>query len=72
MMMSLLFLNLIFLILHYHLSSSPSSECALDHNAEPDQLDGIHEDVEEDVEPGEGAAPGRVGCLKNERKMIRH
>ena len=71
MMMSLLFLILIFLILHYHLSSSPS-ECALDHNAEPDQLDGIHEDVEEDVEPGEGTAPGRVGCLKNERKMMRH
>jgi hypothetical protein len=24
------------------------------------------------VEPGEGTAPGRVGCLKNERKMMRH
>jgi hypothetical protein len=24
------------------------------------------------MEPGEGTAPVRVGCLKNERKMIRH
>ena len=62
MMSLLLFILISLVLLQYHLSSSPS-ESTLDHNPEPDQLDGVHEDVEEDVEPGEGAAPGLVGCL---------